>query len=79
MTISRQVVITGMGAVSGAGVGWKPLWRAARDGKSAVRVVDFGREYRGRIKIGVQVADFNVAELIEDPFLACSDPFTQYA
>jgi nodulation protein E len=79
MTISRQVVVTGMGAVSGAGVGWKPLWRAARDGRSAVRAVDFGREYRGRIKIGVQVADFNVAQLIDDPFLACSDPFTQYA
>ncbi|MGZ9117122.1 MAG: beta-ketoacyl synthase N-terminal-like domain-containing protein, partial [Methylocystis sp.] len=34
---ARRIVITGMGAVSAAGIGATPLWRAARDGVSCVR------------------------------------------
>ena len=32
-----RVVISGMGAVSAAGIGAQELWRAARDGASQVR------------------------------------------
>jgi nodulation protein E len=75
----HQVVITGMGAVSGAGVGWQPLWAAARDGVSAIRELEFERNYPGRIKIGAQVSNFNASELIDRGTLLYSDPFTQYA
>ena len=52
MAQGRRVVITGMGAVSGAGLGWKPLWTAARDGASVIRPLEFARDYPGRIRIG---------------------------
>ncbi|MFV0280698.1 MAG: beta-ketoacyl-[acyl-carrier-protein] synthase family protein [Rhodoblastus sp.] len=79
MTQGRRVVITGMGAVSGAGVGWKPLWNAAREGASVVRALEFARDYPGRIRIGAQVPDFDAAKLIERSTLMYCDPFTQYA
>jgi nodulation protein E len=79
MTAARQVVITGMGAVSGAGVGWAPLWEAARDGKSAIRQMEFARDYPGRIRLGAQVPDFNAADHIDRATLMYCDPFTQYA
>jgi nodulation protein E len=79
MTSARQVVITGMGAVSGAGVGWKPLWTAARTGESVIRALEFGRDYPGRIRIGAQVPDFDASAHIDRATLMYCDPFTQYA
>ncbi|MFT4098224.1 MAG: beta-ketoacyl-[acyl-carrier-protein] synthase family protein [Rhodoblastus sp.] len=79
MAQGRRVVITGMGAVSGAGLGWKPLWEAARDGASVVRPLEFARDYPGRIRIGAQVPGFEAASLIDRPTLMYCDPFTQYA
>ena len=52
MAERRRVVITGMGAVSGAGIGWKPLWNAAREGASVIRQLEFARDYPGRIRLG---------------------------
>lgn len=79
MAAGREVVITGMGAVSGAGVGWKPLWDAARNGESAIRPLEFARDYPGRIKIGAQVPNFEASALIDRPTLMYCDPFAQYA
>ena len=79
MAQGRRVVITGMGAVSGAGLGWKPLWTAARDGASVIRPLEFARDYPGRIRIGAQVPGFDAAALIDRPTLMYCDPFTQYA
>ena len=79
MTAARQVVVTGVGAVSGAGVGWRPLWDAARDGASCIRPLEFARDYAGRIKIGAQVPGFEASALIERSTLMYCDPFAQYA
>ncbi|MFO1117373.1 MAG: beta-ketoacyl-[acyl-carrier-protein] synthase family protein [Beijerinckiaceae bacterium] len=79
MASARQVVITGMGAVSGAGLGWLPLWEAARDGRSLIRPLEFARDYPGRIRIGAQVPDFDPASHIERATLMYCDPFAQYA
>ncbi|MDE2362064.1 MAG: beta-ketoacyl-[acyl-carrier-protein] synthase family protein [Hyphomicrobiales bacterium] len=76
---ARQVVVTGMGAVSAAGVGWTALWEAARDGRSAIRALDFARDYPGRIRIGAQVPDFDPAAHLDRATLLYSDPFAQYA
>ena len=46
---ARRVVVTGMGAVSAAGLGAEPLWRAARDGKSCVGPLEVRQPYGGRI------------------------------
>ncbi len=79
MAETRSVVVTGMGAVSAAGVGWKPLWEAARDGRSLIGPLEFARDYPGRIKIGAQVRGFQPADHLDKATLAYSDPFTQYA
>ncbi len=78
MHASRRVVVTGMGAVSAAGIGAETLWRAARDGRSCVTETQFNRPYRGRIKISAQVQGFDAAEHLESGLLPFCDPVTQY-
>jgi nodulation protein E len=74
----RRVVISGMGAVSAAGLGAEPLWRAARDGVSQIRELRTERPYDGRIKIAAQVPKFDPAAHIEANILPLCDPFTQF-
>jgi nodulation protein E len=74
----RRVVVTGMGAVSAAGMGAKALWLAARDGRSCVADAIFPRPYRGRIKHAAQVRDFDAAAYIEADVLPLCDPVTCY-
>jgi len=75
----RRVVISGIGAVSAAGLGVTKLWNAARDGVSQVRPLKLERPYGGRVKIAAQVPEFDPAAHIESEFLPFCDPFTQYA
>jgi|SRR5579875_507669 nodulation protein E len=78
MADARRVVVTGMGAVSAAGVGAKPLWEAARDGRSCVSEAHFVRPYRGRIRIAAQVQDFEPSAYLSANELPLCDPVTQY-
>ncbi|HTJ02674.1 MAG TPA: beta-ketoacyl-[acyl-carrier-protein] synthase family protein [Methylovirgula sp.] len=78
MAAARRVVITGMGAVSAAGIGANTLWEAARDGRSCISEVTFPRPSRNRIKIAAQVRNFNAADYIEGPLLPFCDPVTSY-
>ena len=75
----RRIVITGMGAVSAAGVGAAPLWAAARDGVSCIRPLRTERPYGGRIKIAAQVPDFDPKAYIAAELLPYCDPFTQFS
>ncbi len=79
MAEARQVVITGIGAVSAAGVGANKLWAAARDGISQIRELILARPYKGRVKIAAQVRDFDPSEYIDRDMEPLCDPFTQYA
>ncbi|WP_363349818.1 beta-ketoacyl-[acyl-carrier-protein] synthase family protein [Methylocystis echinoides] len=75
----RRVVVTGMGAVSAAGVGAAPLWAAAKGGVSCIRPLKLARPYPGRIKIAAQVPDFDPAAYLEPELLPYCDPFTQFS
>ena len=75
----RRIVITGMGAVSAAGVGAAALWTAAREGRSCVRPLELERGYAGRIKIAAQVPEFDAATHLEPELLPYCDPFTQFS
>lgn len=75
----RRIVITGMGAVSAAGVGGQNLWAAARSGVSCIRELRLARPYMGRIKIAAQVPEFDPANYIEPELLPYCDPFTQFS
>jgi nodulation protein E len=75
----RRVVVTGMGAVSAAGVGAQALWTAARTGAACIRPLKLVRPYPGRIRIAAQVPDFDPAAHLEAELLPYCDPFTQFA
>lgn len=75
----RRVVISGMGAVSAAGLGADALWSAVREGRSQIRELKLERPYAGRIKIAAQVPNFDAAALLEPEILPFSDPFTRFA
>jgi nodulation protein E len=75
---ARRIVITGLGAVSAAGMGAPALWEAARDGRSCVGETRFARPYRGRIRIAAQVPDFDPAAYLAPNVLPFCDPVSQY-
>jgi len=75
----RRVVVTGMGAVSAAGVGAELLWRAARDGISCVGPLEVREPYGGRIKISAQVRDFDVDARLGPSVAPFADRFAAYA
>jgi len=78
MAEARRIVVTGMGAVSAAGIGAPALWQAARAGRSCVGEARFARPYRGRIRIAAQVQDFDPASYLTAVELPFCDPVTQY-
>ncbi|MDR3462496.1 MAG: beta-ketoacyl-[acyl-carrier-protein] synthase family protein [Beijerinckiaceae bacterium] len=74
----KRVVVTGVGAVSSAGVGAGRLWDAAREGRSCVTPLTFPHPYRGRITIGAQVRDFDPTLYLDKALMPFCDPVTQY-
>ena len=76
---SRRVVVTGMGAVSAAGIGTEPLWIAARDGAPCTGPLVVREPYGGRIRISAQVRDFDIEALLGPQLAPFADPFTAYA
>jgi nodulation protein E len=75
----RRVVITGMGAVSAAGLGADALWRAARDQISGVRAIDIPRSERLRVRISAPVPDFDVLAALGAEAPRTSERFTHFA
>lgn len=78
MGSQRKVVVTGMGAVSAAGMGAETLWQAARAGEGKIGEIEFARPYNGRVRLGARVPDFD-SSIIGKDLLPFSDVFTQYA
>lgn len=78
MTSQRKVVVTGMGAVSGAGRGAEALWAAAKAGDGKIGEIEFVRPYAGRVKLGARVPGFDPS-FIGKELLPFADVFTQYA
>jgi len=76
---SARVAITGLGAVSAAGIGAPALWAAARDGQSQISTTDLPRGERLRIRIAGQVRDFDGASYLDEAVLRRCDRFTQFA
>jgi nodulation protein E len=75
----NKVVVTGLGAISGAGIGADTLWAAARDGRSAIGPVKLERPGQNTIKIAAQIKDFDPANFMVAGTIALCDRFTQFA
>jgi len=74
-----RVVVTGMGAVTAAGVGADTLWSAARNGDSGIRQAVFDREGPNRVKLAAQVPGFVPEQHVDAERLSYCDRFAQLA
>jgi len=74
-----RVLVTGVGAVTAAGIGVTPLWQAARDGQSCIREAKFTRSGPNHIKAVAQVPDYDAKQHVERSRLPFCDRFTQLA
>jgi nodulation protein E len=61
----RKVVITGMGAVSSAGIGAQALWQSCVTGKSGVREILFPEIPSQKVKFGAALRSEDLAQLVQ--------------
>jgi 3-oxoacyl-[acyl-carrier-protein] synthase II len=75
----KRCVITGIGAVTAAGIGWQKNWQAVLDGQSGIRSVSSFPTKGYRTTIAGEVADFDAAAFVPEKLVDNSDRFTQFA
>lgn len=75
----RRVAISGMGAISAAGLGTDVLWEAAREGRSGIQKIHLPNANGNRVLIGGAIPGFDPAEHIDEIALRTCDPYAQYA
>lgn len=75
----RQVVITGIGAISVAGHGVEALWKAAADGTSGALPVVLSREVGNAVKVAAQIPELDLARLFPDKKTGFYDRATAFA
>jgi 3-oxoacyl-[acyl-carrier-protein] synthase II len=76
----NRAVITGLGAVTPAGIGWKKNWQAILSGKSGVRAItSFPLQPGYRTTIAGEVDGFNPKKFISDKQADGCERFTQLA
>lgn len=61
----RRIVITGIGTVSACGMGYKPLWEMAIEGRSAIRELSDFSSNGSPIKVGGQIFDFRPEDFVK--------------
>ena len=74
-----RVAISGMGAVSAAGLGVPALWQAARHGVSQVGPLDIHRSDNLRVRIAAALRDFEPLDYLSEQEIRRCDRFTQFA
>jgi 3-oxoacyl-(acyl-carrier-protein) synthase len=73
------VAITGMGAVTPAGVGVDALWKRALSGRSTVRRIDRFAASAYRCQVAGHADDFDAGEWLHPRFVKKTDRFTHLA
>src|SRR5262249_38492415 len=74
---SRRVVITGLGAVSAAGVGVKEFWRAVRDGVSGVDWITRFDASQFTCRVAGEARTFDPRQFMSDKLAVTTNRFTQ--
>jgi 3-oxoacyl-[acyl-carrier-protein] synthase II len=80
MSKKKRVVITGMGAVSPAGVGINPFWETLKEGQSCVEKItrfDASEEYD--CQVAAEIKNFNAENYIDRQVIKKTDRSTHYA
>ena len=77
---TRDVIVTGIGAISAFGVGAGALWSALREGRTGIRPLRHPRAVEMRVGIAAQVpADFDPVQYIDERTLPMLDRSSQFA
>ncbi len=74
-----RVAISGMGAVSAAGLGVPALWQAVSAGKSQVHPFDIRQDEILRVRIAAMVHGFDPTKYLSEQEIRRCDRFTQFA
>lgn len=74
-----RVAISGMGAVSAAGIGVSALWEAARKGETQVSPLAIHRSETVRVRVAASVRDFDANEYLSEQEIRRCDRYTQFA
>lgn len=77
--MKHRVVITGMGAVTAAGIGIEKLWNSVVNGISGVDYVESFDTTGFEVKIGAEAKQFDPSQFMEKKELRRTDRFIQLA
>ena len=75
--MSRRVVITGLGAVTAAGVGVKDFWQALRDGVSGIGPITRFDASPYQCRVAAEVGDFEPRQFMSPKLAATTNRFSQ--
>lgn len=75
----KRVAVTGLGAISGAGLDMASTWHAVRDGISAIRPLSIERQEYVNCAIAAQVPDYDPVRFFPQRQLSPLDRFSQFA
>ncbi len=75
----RSVVVTGLGAITTAGIGVDCLWNAAAQGVSGTKSVTLEYEFGNIIKLAAQLQDFDLARFFPNQKTSFFDRTTMMA
>jgi 3-oxoacyl-(acyl-carrier-protein) synthase len=74
-----RVVVTGVGAITPAGIGTEPLWKQVLAGRSCVRRIDRFDAGPYKCRIAGQADDFDAADWLPPRLVKRTDRFSQLA
>ena len=75
----KRVAITGLGAISGAGLDMQTTWLAVREGRTAIRPLVVARQEYVSCKIAAQVPEYDTSAYFSARQLSPMDRFSQFA
>ena len=75
----KRIVITGMGAVTPAGIGVDEYWKNITAGVSGIDTIKSFDPSELAVQIAGEIKDFNPADYLEKDLIRKTDPFMQYA
>lgn len=78
-TLSRRVVVTGVGLITPVGIGTEPTWQAVRDGRNGIRRISAFDASAFNCQIAGEVQDFDPTQFIERKDIRRMGRFIQFA